>query len=75
MYFMVVETTDNTLLPHQLIINNVKGTNLVKADCPTHGINVYFERVEGDLFECANRDHHEVVVYSSSNLPQNLHDR
>lgn len=38
---------------------DIIGTNLIKADCPIHGKDVYFERVEpgSDIFQCANRDH------------------
>ncbi len=42
----------------QKIIHGIDG-NLTKADCPTHGKEVYFERVGGDLFQCANSSHYK----------------
>jgi hypothetical protein len=41
---------------YQKIIEG-EGSDLVRADCPIHGEGVYFERVEGNLFQCANFEH------------------
>lgn len=51
------------LLPYQAIIPGIKGTNLViyGPGCPTHGSNVYFVRVAGDLFQCPRHDNDGAV--------------
>lgn len=60
-------------LKHQKIIPGIVGTNLTKSNCPDHGEGVYFERVEGDLFQCANISHHEIARLNLSNKPRKNH--
>jgi hypothetical protein len=54
----------------QLIIQDVIG-NLTKANCPIHGKDVYFERVEGDLFQCANYTHKPGARINNEVFPEN----
>lgn len=71
----MVERAENEPLPYQKIIEGVDG-NLVKAFCPEHNAETYFERIEGNLFQCAQIDHYEDVSRQTlSNLPPKRIDR
>jgi hypothetical protein len=53
---VVERTARRGLEIFQKIIKGIQD-DYVRADCPVHGKDVYFERVDGDLFQCANFEH------------------
>lgn len=67
------------LLQHQRIIKGVRNTNIIMVDpgaCKDHPTQIYFERVKGNLFQCAHIEHHEQsVAISTTNKPVQLYDR
>lgn len=69
------------LQSYQKLVTSEINDNYIKAgllgvSCPDHpGVNTYFERVRGQVFQCAHISHKEASSYNSSNLPSHITDR